>query len=240
MSFTTETKVKEIALSNPQARQILEDAGVDYCCGGGKPLRDACLSAEVSADEILEQLKKNRQEVAASAANWTSAPLVELTRHIREKHHQYVRSAIPNIQALLAKVKAKHGPAHPEVAAIEELFAQIGREMIMHMQKEEQILFPYIDAVERAIKGSGSIEPPFFQTVRNPIQAMMREHDSSGDLVRQIRTASRDYTAPEEACTSFKALYEDLKRFELDLHEHVHLENNVLFPRAVEAEAAVL
>ncbi len=240
MSFTTETKVKEIALSNPQARQILEDAGVDYCCGGGKSLHDACLSAEVSAAEILERLKKNRQEVNADAASWTSASLSELTLHIREKHHQYVRAAIPSIQALLVKVKAKHGAVHPEVAVIEELFAKIGREMIMHMQKEEQILFPYIDTVERAIKGKGSIEPPFFQTVRNPIQAMMREHDSAGDLARQIRTASGDYTPPADACASFKALYEDLKRFELDLHEHVHLENNVLFPRAVEAETAIL
>jgi regulator of cell morphogenesis and NO signaling len=240
MSFTTETKVKDIALSNPQARQILEDAGVDYCCGGAKSLHDACSGAEMSADEILEQLKKNSQEVRGDAANWTSAPLSELTHHIRAKHHQYVRAAIPSIQALLVKVKSKHGSAHPEVAAIDELFAKIGREMIMHMQKEEQILFPYIDAVERATKGKGSVEPPFFQTVRNPIQAMMGEHDSSGDLARQIRTVSGDYTPPADACTSFKALYEALKRFESDLREHVHLENNVLFPRAVEAEAAVL
>jgi regulator of cell morphogenesis and NO signaling len=240
MSFTTETKVKDIALSNPQARQILEDAGVDYCCGGGRSLRDACSGAEMSADETLEQLKKNSQEVKGDAANWTSAPLSELTRHIRAKHHQYVNAAISSIQALLVKVKTKHGPTHPEVTAIDELFAKMGREMIMHMQKEEQILFPYIDALERAAKGNGSIEPPFFQTVRNPIQAMTREHDSSSDLARQIRTASRDYTPPADACASFKALYEDLKRFELDLHEHVHLENNVLFPRALEAEAAVL
>jgi regulator of cell morphogenesis and NO signaling len=240
MSFTTETKVKDIALSNPQTRQILEDAGVDYCCGGSESLHDACSSAEVSPDKILEQLKKNSQEVRRDAVNWTSAPLSELTHHIREKHHRYVRAAIPSIQALLVKVKAKHGPTHPEVAAIDELFAKMGREMIMHMQKEEQILFPYIDALEPATKCDCSIEPPFFQTVRNPIQAMMREHDSSGDLARQIRTASADYTPPADACRSFKALYEDLKRFELDLHEHVHLENNVLFPRAVEAEAAVL
>lgn len=240
MSFTTETKVKEIALSNPRAREILEESGVDYCCGGGKSLHDACLSANISADEILEQLKRNSREVSADEASWASAPLSELTRHIREKHHAYVRSAIAGIQTLLAKVKAKHGSAHPEVAVIEELFAKIGRDMIMHMQKEEQILFPYIDALERAMNGNGSIEVPFFQSVRNPIQAMMREHDSSGELARQIRTASNNYTPAADACTSFRALYEDLRRFELDLHKHVHLENNVLFPRAVEAEAAVL
>ena len=137
-------------------------------------------------------------------------------------------------------MNAKHGPNHAEIPAIRDLFAQVGREMIMHMQKEEQILFPYIDAVERAANGKGAVEPPFFQTVRNPIQMMMKEHDSAGDLVRQIREASGGYAAPADACTSFKALYQELQQFEADLHEHVHLENNILFPRAVEAEAAVV
>ena len=240
MSFSAETKVKDIALSNPRARQILEDAHVDYCCGGGKSLHDACAGAGVSADEILERLRENSKEVNPQAAQWVSAPLTDLTRHIREKHHQYVRGAIPRIQELLNKVNAKHGPAHPEVATIRDLFAQTGREMIMHMQKEEQILFPYIEAIDRAANGKGAVEPPFFQTVRNPIQAMMKEHDTAGDLVRQIRGASSGYNAPADACTSFKALYQELKGFEEDLHEHVHLENNILFPRAVEAEGVTL
>src|SRR5689334_6635838 len=240
MRFTAESKVKDIAVSNPRARQVLEDAGVDYCCGGGKSLHDACSGAGISPAEILERLRKNSREVRAGAANWASVPLSELTRHIREKHHQYVRSAIPQIQKLLAKVKAKHASVHPELSAIEELFAKIAREMIMHMQKEEQILFPYIDAVENALRSGGLIEPPFFQSVRNPIQSMMGEHDSAGDLVRQVRAATGNYAPPENACASFTALYDDLRRFEADLHEHVHLENNVLFPRAVEAEAAIL
>ena len=100
----------------------------------------------------------------------------------------------------------------------------------MHMQKEEQILFPYIDALEKATNAHGSVEPPFFQTVRNPIHAMMKEHDAAGELVKQIRKASSEYTAPADACTSYKALYQDLREFEADLHQHVHLENNILFP----------
>ena len=110
----------------------------------------------------------------------------------------------------------------------------------MHMQKEEQILFPYIDALEKATSAHGSVEPPFFQTVRNPIHAMMKEHDAAGELVKQIRKASSEYTAPADACTSYKALYQDLREFEADLHQHVHLENNILFPRAVEMETAVV
>lgn len=240
MTFNNGTKVKDIALSNPGARQILEDAGVDYCCGGGKSLHEACMHAGAPAEEILKRLRENSEQVSPGEAAWVSAPLADLTRHIREKHHRYVREAIARVRPLLEKVKAKHGENHREIAAIEELFLEVGREMIMHMQKEEQILFPYIDSVEKSANGNGSLEPPFFQTVQNPIHAMMKEHDAAGDLVKRIRKASAEYTAPMDACTSYKALYQELREFEADLHQHVHLENNVLFPRAVEMEAAVV
>ncbi len=240
MNFSTETRVNEIALSNPGARRILEDAGVDYCCGGGKSLQDACLHAGVTADEILKLLRQNRELIGPGDSEWTSAPLADLTRHIRERHHQYVRDSIPRVLALLAKIREKHGPKHREIEEIEKVFADVAREMLMHMQKEEQILFPYIDALERSANGDGSVEPPFFQTVRNPIHAMMKEHDSAGELVRKIRKASNEYQAPADACTSYQATYQELRQFEEDLHLHVHLENNILFPRAVELEAAAV
>ena len=240
MNLNDQTKVKDIAVSNAGARKILEDAGLDYCCGGGKSLQEACLHADVPAEDILKRLRENGRDITPEDANWTSAPLSDLTRHIREKHHRYVRQAIVRIQPLLGKVGAKHGKNHPEIADIQRLFTEVGREMIMHMQKEEQILFPYIDALEKAASAHGSVEPPFFQTVRNPIHAMMKEHDAAGELVKQIRTTSSEYTAPADACPSYKALYQDLREFELDLHHHVHLENNILFPRAVDMEATVV
>jgi len=240
MNFSNETKVKDIALANPEARQVLEDAGVDYCCGGSKSLQEACLHAEVPAEQILNRLRENSKQASSDPANWNTATLDHLTRHIREKHHRYVREAIPRIRTLLEKVKARHGENHPEIAAIQELFSDVGGEMLLHMQKEEQILFPYIDALEGAKNGNGPLEPPFFQTVRNPIHMMMKEHDSAGDLVRKIRKATGEYTPPADACTSFTALYQELRQFEADLHQHVHLENNILFPRAVEMEAAVV
>lgn len=239
MSFNRETKVKDIALSNPAARQVLEDSGVDYCCGGGKSLQEACLHAKAPAEEILKRVRENRESIRPDELNWTAAPLAEITRHIREKHHRYVRDAIPRIGDLLNKVRAKHGENDPEISEIQRLFAEVGREMIMHMQKEEQILFPYIDALEKSQKENRTLEPPFFQTVRNPIHAMMKEHDAAGELVRQIRLASGEYVPPGDACTSYRALYQDLREFEADLHQHVHLENNILFPRAVEMESAV-
>lgn len=238
MDFNKQTKMKDIALANPATRGVLEDAGLDYCCGGTKSLHDACLHANVSSEEILSRLRENVKSSGPEDLNWKAAPLCELTQYIREKHHRYVREAIPRTWALSNKVVTKHGQNHIELVDIGKLFAEVGREMITHMQKEEQILFPYIDALERAVNAHGSIEPPFFQTVKNPIHAMMQEHDAAGDLIRQIRLLSSQYTPPADACTSLKELYEALREFEADLHQHVHLENNILFPRAVELEAS--
>jgi regulator of cell morphogenesis and NO signaling len=240
MHFNPETKVNEIALSDPAARRILEDAGVDYCCGGAKSLKEACLHANAPAEVILQQLRENAARVIPEANAWITAPLSQLTQHIRDRHHQYVRNVIPRLRGLLAKVRDKHGSTHSEIAEIEGLFEDVAHEMLMHMQKEEQILFPYIEALERSSNGGGALEPPFFHTVRNPIQAMMQEHDAAGELVRQIRKASNAYQAPADACTTFKAAYQELHQFEEDLHLHVHLENNILFPRAVELEGATV
>lgn len=239
MSFSSETKVKEIALASPAARQILENAGVDYCCGGGKSLHDACLNAGTAAEEILEKLRASAREIPPEDANWMAAPLCALTKHIRERHHSYVRGAIARMRPLISKVAEKHSAEHPEIAEIAGAFSDVSHEMTMHMQKEEQILFPYIDAMERAVNGEGSYEAPFFQTVKNPIFSMMKEHDTAGELTKRIRKLSGEYAPPAGACTSFKALYQELREFEADLHQHVHLENNILFPRAVEMEAAL-
>jgi len=240
MNFNAETRVNQIALSSPGSRRILEDAGVDYCCGGGKSLQEACLRANVSAEMILHRLQENGMHAHSDDSGWTKAPLAELTRHIRERHHGYVRDVIPRLRGMLAKVREKHGSKHREIGEIEKLFADVTCEMLMHMQKEEQILFPYIVALERSANGQGAVETPFFQTVRNPIYSMMQDHDAAGELVRKIRAASTGYRPPEGSCTTFKAAYQELQQFEEDLHLHVHLENNILFPRAVELEAAAV
>lgn len=240
MNFTGETQVSQIALSDPTARQVLEDAGIDYCCGGARSLGDACLQARVRPEEILERLRQKRQLGAPGETEWTRADLSELTRHIRERHHNYVRNAIPRVRALLVKVRAKHIEKHPEVEEVVWFFEEVAGEMLIHMDKKEQILFPYIDNLTRAARDKMAVETPFFQTVTNPIYMMMREHDSAGELVRKIRAATGNYNAPADACTTFRATHEELRQFEEDLHLHVHLENNILFPRAVELEAATV
>ena len=239
MTFSSESRVNEIALSNPEARRVLEDAGIDYCCGGARSLQEACRRANVPAADVLRRLSAGRERVAPDRVPWTAAPLADLTKHIRERHHQYVRDAIPRLRALLAKIREKHGSGHRELDKIEKLFDQVAREMLMHMQKEEQALFPCIDSLERAVNSGGATEPPPFRNVKNPIYSMMKEHDSAGELVREIRFFTNNYKAPAGACTSYQAAYQGLEEFEKDLHLHVHLENNILFPRAVELEAAM-
>lgn len=237
MNFNSESKVNEIALSNPAARRVLEDAGVDYCCGGSKSLRDACLHAGATAEEILQQLRDRSQSALPSDKQWINAPLADLARHIRDRHHRYVRESIPRVRALLAKVRTRYGAKHPEILEVEKQFAEVAADMTSHMQKEEQVLFPYIDALEQSKNAHTPLERPFFQTVRNPVHTMMKEHDSAGELVRCIRVLTSDYQPPANACTTFRAAYQELHQFEKDLHLHIHLENNILFPRAIELEA---
>lgn len=239
MAFNRETRVREIAASDPRAKRVLEDAGVDYCCGGAKPLHDACMNAGVSEEEILKRLQKNSKQVGPEETNWTTAALRELTQHIVAKHHRYVREAIPRVSALLGKVKSKHGQNHAELAGIEGLFLDLGQEMYGHMQKEEQILFPYIETLERATIEKRKPEPPFFGSARNPIHMMMQDHDNAGELLREMRKLSSGYQAPKEACESYRELYRSLEEFEADMHTHVHLENNILFPRTVKLEETV-
>ena len=240
MNFTDTTRVREIVAANPGAVKVLEQAGVDYCCGGEKSLHDACMHTGVSSKEILKRLEENRKQARPEEANWAAASLSTLTQHIRDKHHKYVREAVPRVRALAAKVNAKHGANHTELPEIEKRFFDLGAELYAHMQKEEQILFPYIEALERAAGGNGSVEPPFFQSVRNPIHSMMHDHDSAGEALRAMRKLSSGYQAPADGCETYRELYRSLQEFETDLHTHIHLENNILFPRAVELEVAVL
>jgi regulator of cell morphogenesis and NO signaling len=208
---------------------------IDYCCGGGRNIAEACRASGVRLDELSRLLA----EAAAArdlSPDFAAGPLSDLIRHILDTHHVYTREESARIQALLEKVCGKHGENHPELREVRALFLKLDADLQPHMFKEEQILFPYILRLEAA-SAAGS-PPPFapFGTVNNPVRMMMFEHDTAGDLLREIRAAARDFQAPDDACMSFRALYRALEDFEQDLHRHIHLENNLLFPRAVEME----
>ena len=236
MNLNPETKLKDIVSEYPQTAEVLERAGLDYCCGGNQTVSQACAHLGVTSEGLLDQLKDAAQQAGPQAENWKGRPLGELTRHIVSKHHEYVRGALPRIHEHLGKVLEVHGKNHPEIAEIQGLFRRLGDELIQHMQKEEYVLFPYIERFVQALERGLAAPRPSFGTVRNPIAMMIKEHDSAGDLVNAIRRLTRDYQPPEDACTTFVLLYKELLEFDSDLRQHVHLENSVLFPRAVDLE----
>jgi regulator of cell morphogenesis and NO signaling len=239
MLDTTKT-VREYALEIPAATRIFEKLGIDYCCGGGKSLADACAQAGLAVEEVLGSLETNSNSDGTSTVNeWYSASQTELIAHIVQKHHVFTREELERLEALLAKVCGVHGQNHLELFHIQDQFGKLREELEPHMLKEEHVLFPYITLLEQTKVQNAPAPRAPFGTVRNPVRMMMSEHDAAGDILRSIRQASSDFTVPPDACISYQTLYSALKELEADLHQHIHLENNILFPRAVEIEQAV-
>jgi regulator of cell morphogenesis and NO signaling len=227
--------VRELASAAPGAARVFEKFGIDYCCGGERLLAQACSAAKVNLQEVEEALKK--PQPPGGDRDWQEAPLAELIKHIVAKHHEYVRQEIQRMIPLFAKVAGAHGKKHPELEKIQSSFQVLAEELTTHTMKEERMLFPYIAQLELATNSGDRPTASLFGTVKNPVRMMMMEHDSAGELLRQMREVSKNYTLPAEACLSFQMLYRALQEFEADLHQHVHLENNILFPRAIELEA---
>ena len=234
MSITTERTVRELALENPAATRVFEKLGIDYCCGGSRSLGEACTQANISIDEVLAQLEKSAATATASPADqdWKSAALADLIAHIKATHHVFIRTECPRIQALAAKVVGVHGKNHPELAEVQQIFTALTEELTVHLMKEEQILFPFVIRMEESAIAGEPAPPAMFGTVMNPIGMMMREHDSAGDVLRSLRKVTNNYAVPADACVSYRTLYEALQGYEADLHQHIHKENNILFPRA--------
>ena len=235
--LTTTKTVREYALETPKSMRVFEKLGIDFCCGGNRPLEEACAKANVSVDEVLAQIEHAAAEPAQPEERELQAgSLAELTSHICKTHHVFVRTEIPQIEALLAKVCNKHGANHPELSHVRAVFHGLGQELMTHLMKEEAILFPFIERMEESVLQHEPVLPPPFGTVANPVRAMEHEHDNAGAALKALRETTRDYTPPDDACTSYRALYSQLEAFEKDLHQHIHLENNVLFPRALAME----
>lgn len=240
MSATMTKTVRELALENPAAARVFESLGIDYCCGGGKSLEEACRGVNLEAESVLDSLEMAEQSARGSQSerNWGKEPLSDLISHIRKTHHKYVRDEIARLEPLLDKVCGVHGKNHPELHSVRSIFHDLAAELRTHLMKEEMVLFPYVLRMEEAIVEKAPIVPPPFGSVRNPVTMMEFEHDSAGEALRAMREATRGYQAPPDACVSYQTLYKALAEFEADLHQHIHLENNILFPRAVEMERA--
>lgn len=235
MNLCAEKTVREYALEQPSATRVFEKLKIDYCCGGGRPLGEAARLAGVPLEEVGRLLDEagGSGEVPAGLESGTLAGLID---YILDKHHAFTREEMERITALAEKVASKHGGRRPELLTVRVLFRQLCEDLRPHMMKEELILFPYVRQLERAAASGLPAPRPPFGTVNNPVRVMMLEHDTAGDILRELRAAAGDYVAPEDACASFRTFYQALADFEQDLHQHIHLENNVLFPRAVELE----
>ena len=236
--INSETTVREVALMVPESTRLFEKLKIDYCCGGNQALAEACASAGVAVDNVMEMLAGVTQTNSSDNVSlvFQNASLPELITHILDTHHVFTKSEMDRIQSLADKVLAAHGGNHPELVHLDELITRLCADLKPHMFKEEQILFPYIVAMAEAADQKRTVPFAPFGTVNNPIRMMMREHDAAGELLRELRALTSDYRVPADACISYQTLYQALENFEQDLHQHIHLENNLLFPRALELE----
>lgn len=237
MTLEATQTVGELAAAVPGATREFEKLGIDYCCGGSRTLGEACAEAKISVEQALSRLQDG---LAASRSktdrDWQKATLADLIAHINNTHHVFVRTECPRIDALAGKVLAVHGKNHPELLKVQHLFSALASELSVHLMKEEQILFPYVLRMEEAAMTGEPAPPAMFGTVVNPVRMMMQEHDGAGETLQQLRVATKEYAVPADACVSYAELYKALQGFEADLHQHIHLENNILFPRAVAME----
>lgn len=238
-SYANDT-VGNIAAGIPASARVFEKIGIDYCCGGKLTLPAACEQANVPLEKVLTMLQELEQsQTEQPARQWNEATATELIAHIVQKHHAFVRSEIPRLEVLLIKVNGRHGSSHQELARIQDLFVAVAQELQAHMFKEERVLFPYIEQLDAAVRLQGPEPSGCFGSVEFPIARMVVDHDDAGELFASMRALSNGYVPPEGACPSFTALYRGLEEFEQDLHQHIHLENNILFPRAIELERTV-
>ncbi len=231
----TEPTVRDLATDNPAAVRVFEKYNIDYCCGGRRPLAEACQELGLDAGAILAEVEASGRP-GTNGPDWTKASLGDLIAHILNTHHAYLNTELPHLEARLEKIAGKHGENHPALVQIKQVFGGLKAELESHCRKEEMILFPAITAMESARQQGRAPARLPFGSVANPIRMMMHEHDGAGNALREMRRLSEDYTVPEDACPTFRATFADLEILERDLHQHIHLENNILFPRAAALE----
>jgi regulator of cell morphogenesis and NO signaling len=234
MSLTVEETVGRLVAANPARARVFEKHRIDYCCGGKLPLAEACTRKGVSLDQVVGEL----EEVDASGGDtsgrdWNTAPLAELARHIVDTHHAYLRLELPRLEAMAARVAKVHGSHAPETIELHAAFLPFRAELEEHANKEEQVLFPWITRMEEGASNAA----PFPASVAHPIRCMEHEHDDAGAALETFRRLTNDYQPPEDACNTWRVLYASLEALEEDMHVHVHKENSILFPRAIELEA---
>lgn len=238
MSLHT-TTLKEIVTQDFRAAAIFEKHGLDFCCNGGVTIEQACKARHLDAAPIIAAIGTLGHSPLPRDDRYTRMTPDALIEHIVTVHHAYVREAIPILLTHTAKVARVHGERHPEVITIAGHLVRVADELQHHMMKEERVLFPYITTLALARRDGRPVARPPFGSAANPIRMMEAEHVAAGDALATIRSLSDTYTPPADACTTYQVTYQELRQFEEDLHTHVHLENNILFPSAIALENEV-
>lgn len=228
--------VGEIVKLDFRAADVFSSYGIDFCCGGKISVSEACANNNCDESKVIGDLEALQNEVNSSAHDFDSWNLGFLADYIINTHHQYVRTSIPQILPLAQKVSDVHGDHHPEVIRINQLFQDLADELTTHLKKEEMVLFPYIKELAATQSAGESLDDSCFGSVASPISVMEMEHENAGVILKEMYRLSNGYSVPEDACNTFRVLFGKLKAFEDDLHRHIHLENNILFPKAIELE----
>lgn len=231
-----EQTLADIVTADTRAAVVFERMGLDYCCQGQRTLAEAASELGLPIGELVSQLEVlAARQTGERVEDWPT--LDGLTRHIVTTHHAYVRESSPHIVTWLTRLIDRHGAHHPELVEVGATFRRLADDMATHMLKEENILFPFIDALARAVRTDKRLPASPFGTILNPIRMMEADHHESGGDLAHLRAITAGYTPPADGCTTYRACYAELQRFEADLHRHLHLENHILFPRAIALEA---
>jgi regulator of cell morphogenesis and NO signaling len=233
-TLNTASTVAQWVAAHPQAGRVFEELQIDYCCGGRVALSTACGKKSLDAAKVVERLTQViRDPQQPSDENWLQASLTSLCDHIEQTHHAYLRRELPRLTGLVDKVTTAHSEKHAELQELQQVYAALRAELEPHMFKEEQILFPAIRHIE-----ASENRPQFpIGTLANPIHMMEHEHDTAGNALARIRELTKGFQPPGDACNTFRVMLDSLRQLEADLHQHIHKENNILFPRAQDLEA---
>jgi regulator of cell morphogenesis and NO signaling len=232
MSLQEITTIGDFVAKDYRTAAVFSKYGIDFCCKGQRTIEEVCNNKGINEDDLLRDLNQVLNTKNDSGVDFNSWPLDLLIDYIEKTHHRYVEDKTQALIPFLDKLCSVHGSNHPELFEINQLFNDSAQELAAHMKKEEMILFPFVKEMINATKSHGSIGKPFFGTVKNPISTMMNEHDAEGERYRTIAALTNNYTPPQDACNTYQVTYAMLQEFEQDLHKHIHLENNILFPKA--------
>ena len=236
MENILERNIGELVAEDYRAAQVFKKNKIDFCCNGNRTINEAADAKKIDKNKLAADLLETLSANNNSEVDVNDWPLDLLADYVTKKHHRYIREKIPVLQQFLDKLARVHGERHPELIEIRELFYQSAEDLEMHLQKEEQILFPFIENVVAAKTSNTAYTPPHFGTVENPVNMMMHEHNNEGERFRKIAELSDDYTPPADGCNTYRVTFAMLQEFENDLHRHIHLENNILFPKAIQLE----